>query len=189
MAFALNGFGTTYYGQRDFRADGSYVTTEWVILLFVPVLPLRSFRVIAGPEIGDYYYVYSSRSKSYIIVERLPLVREQVLSVYGLISLALVWSSLLVILSILFGAPWNTYPGVLAIITVCLASLPFSIPLILRKRAKRDVIITKEAFITTLKDLGINPEERAAKTQDPEYDAPEDTAPRRHSPSEGYYDY
>jgi len=29
VAFSFNGFGTTYYGARDYRADSSYITTEW----------------------------------------------------------------------------------------------------------------------------------------------------------------
>ncbi|NJN24023.1 MAG: hypothetical protein HC810_06015 [Acaryochloridaceae cyanobacterium RL_2_7] len=45
MPFNVNGIGTTYYGRRDFRPDGSYVTTEWVIFLMLPIAPLRTFRV------------------------------------------------------------------------------------------------------------------------------------------------
>jgi hypothetical protein len=45
MPFSFNGIGTKYYGSRDFSEDGSYITTEWFIILFVPVVPLRSFRV------------------------------------------------------------------------------------------------------------------------------------------------
>ncbi|WP_008308223.1 hypothetical protein [Leptolyngbya sp. PCC 6406] len=45
MPFNVNGIGTTYYGRRDFRPDGSYITTEWFIFLMVPIAPLRTFRV------------------------------------------------------------------------------------------------------------------------------------------------
>lgn len=43
--FTLNGFGTTFYGKRDFRADGSYITTEWIVLAYLPLIPIRSLRV------------------------------------------------------------------------------------------------------------------------------------------------
>ena len=42
------GTGTTFYGQRDVREDGSYITTEWVVFLFLPIFPLRSLRVRKG---------------------------------------------------------------------------------------------------------------------------------------------
>ena len=42
MPSNINGFGTKYYGQRDFRPDGSYVTTNFFCLGFFPVVPLHS---------------------------------------------------------------------------------------------------------------------------------------------------
>ncbi|PPT08370.1 hypothetical protein CKA32_005054 [Geitlerinema sp. FC II] len=45
MPFSINGIGTTYYGRRYFLPDDSYVTTEWVIFLYFPIVPLRSLRL------------------------------------------------------------------------------------------------------------------------------------------------
>src|SRR5437868_12572761 len=45
MAFAFNGIGTKYYGEADRGLDGSYTTTEWIVILWLPLLPLRSVRV------------------------------------------------------------------------------------------------------------------------------------------------
>jgi len=45
MAFAFNGIGTKYYGEADEGLDGSYTTTEWIVILWLPLLPLRSVRV------------------------------------------------------------------------------------------------------------------------------------------------
>ena len=50
MPSNVNGFGTKYYGQRDFRPDGSYVTTNFFCLAFVPIIPLHSVRVIPDPK-------------------------------------------------------------------------------------------------------------------------------------------
>lgn len=43
--FRVNGFGVGLYGKRDPWPDGSYVTTLCVSALFVPVFPLKSYRV------------------------------------------------------------------------------------------------------------------------------------------------
>jgi hypothetical protein len=45
MPFSVNGVGTTFYGNAQEEPDGSYVVTEWVVLFFVPILPLGSKRV------------------------------------------------------------------------------------------------------------------------------------------------
>lgn len=43
-----NGLGWTLYGKADVHEDGSYITTKWFILFFIPVIPLGSYRVLAG---------------------------------------------------------------------------------------------------------------------------------------------
>lgn len=35
-------------GKTDVHEDGSYITTKWFILFFIPVIPLGSYRVLAG---------------------------------------------------------------------------------------------------------------------------------------------
>jgi len=45
MAASINGVGTTFYGRADEDDDGSYVVTEWIILVYVPLIPLGSRRV------------------------------------------------------------------------------------------------------------------------------------------------
>lgn len=42
---SVNGTGTRVYGKRDFWTDGSFVTTEWITFLWVPLIPVRSMRV------------------------------------------------------------------------------------------------------------------------------------------------
>lgn len=44
--FTLNGFGVTLYGERDRSPDGSYTATTYLAALFIPVLPLASYRVV-----------------------------------------------------------------------------------------------------------------------------------------------
>jgi len=88
MAHSINGVGTTFYGKRDFRADGSYVTTEWVVLLWLPLIPLRSFRVSyqgSGPTTG-----LGTNAEYRVFARTLPNWK-QVISVYALILLSIAW--------------------------------------------------------------------------------------------------
>lgn len=80
MPFTINGIGTSNYGERDFRTDGSYVTTSWFVLVFVPIFPLKSQRILPTGN-NKFYLVYYSQP--YLILEKLPLNWTQVLSVYG----------------------------------------------------------------------------------------------------------
>jgi len=61
VLFTLNGCGARLYGNRDRRADGSYVTTFCVCFLFIPILPLTAYRVI------------QLESRSYQFLSREPL--------------------------------------------------------------------------------------------------------------------
>jgi hypothetical protein len=91
MPSNINGFGTKYYGQRDFRGDGSYVTTNFFCLAFVPVVPLHSVRVIPDPKNS---WMPFSRNYYAILEKRWPHPL-QVLSIY-------LWSAAAVAMAVLF---------------------------------------------------------------------------------------
>ncbi len=42
---SINGFGSAHIGCSDVGADGSYITTEWVIAV-IPLVPIRSLRLL-----------------------------------------------------------------------------------------------------------------------------------------------
>lgn len=88
MAYSINGFGTTYYGQRAFERDGSYVTTKWVIAAAVPLLPLGSIRV--KPARSGF-----SRQEA-LVVEELGIDWLQVLSIYVYVYLCVPYSIYLI---------------------------------------------------------------------------------------------
>jgi hypothetical protein len=78
MAFTLNGFGTTYYGAR-WLPDGTYITTKWVVFLFVPVIPVESVRILeTGPA-----YDFAVYSRQGLTLQRVPLDKNMVLKMYG----------------------------------------------------------------------------------------------------------
>ena len=84
MAYTLNGIGTTFYGERDLRADHSYITTEWIVIFYIPIIPIRSFRVKGG---GSWSFVMLSSQQYSVLETTLPNWR-QVLGVYGFVLLS-----------------------------------------------------------------------------------------------------
>ncbi|HZP64319.1 MAG TPA: hypothetical protein VFB28_12965 [Terriglobales bacterium] len=95
MPYTLNGFGTRYYGSRDLAEDGSYITTLWVTALYVPLLPLGSYRVLPVGN-GRNWIVHSSQS---YMTRKVALCWEQIWHVYMvgapllLIFGSLIWAS------------------------------------------------------------------------------------------------
>ncbi len=73
MPYTINGCGTKYYGRRDQESDGSYITTEWIVFLFLPVIPIGSYRVqlLKSALMSSEYHIW-----------RVPLQWRQILNVY-----------------------------------------------------------------------------------------------------------
>lgn len=78
MPYTLNGIGTKFYGHRDEASDGSYVTTEWFTFVYIPLIPMRSFRVLPVGQ-GTNYIIH--RSQNYRMT-RVPLCWPQIRNVY-----------------------------------------------------------------------------------------------------------
>lgn len=79
VTYVINGFGTMFYGKRDFWPDRSYTTTKFAVVLFVPVFPLKSFRVRKLGPAGPW-------STSYIVSSESPLSIRQVVYIYSFIA-------------------------------------------------------------------------------------------------------
>ncbi len=93
MSFTYCGSGTTYYGCKDVGPDDSYVTTEWFVLWYVPLIPLRSYRVLPTKDSAN-LLVYQSQK---YLVRKIPLDRRQVLNGYLVTSaiiamIAFIWA-------------------------------------------------------------------------------------------------
>lgn len=72
----LNGFGTTFYGQCDYELNGSYVTTNWFVLAYLPIIPLFSARV---------YYVHTANLSltTEYRYQKVPLHFKQILQTWA----------------------------------------------------------------------------------------------------------
>jgi hypothetical protein len=94
VARSFFGFGTSIYGKRDFHSDGSFITTKWVVLFWVPVLPIGSVRLAkagAGSRSGEpgwskHYlgYFFSWKTK-YWVYSQAPVNKRQALFVYSFV--------------------------------------------------------------------------------------------------------
>ncbi|HEV2399498.1 MAG TPA: hypothetical protein VGS27_21320 [Candidatus Sulfotelmatobacter sp.] len=82
MPHSVNGIGTRFYGKRDRDPDGSYVTTMWFTFLYLPILPLGSFRVLPVGEATNFIIKRSQQYRS----SKIPLCWPQIRNVYLTIS-------------------------------------------------------------------------------------------------------
>ena len=85
MPGTWNGIGTTYYGAKDRYPDKSFATTEWFVVLSVPLIPIRSLRVMLIEKSTG----FRRSSQRYLIIQKLPLDFQQVFATYfiGFISI------------------------------------------------------------------------------------------------------
>jgi hypothetical protein len=103
MPFTLNGCGTKYYGRREMSPDGSYITTEWIVLAYIPLIPVGSFQVLPTGE-SSYYIV--GRSTKYF-VKRVPFNLKQIRNTY--ITVIGIFGALSVGLSLIGQSSSKTY--------------------------------------------------------------------------------
>jgi hypothetical protein len=133
MPYMFRGImGTDFCGQRDFREDGSYLTTEWIICI-LPVIPIRSLRVLGCYRLPGFW-----EFPKYLVTEVGPYCRKQVLSVYAFLFLLLP----LPILILRFLEPILAAVGLVAsvvlFVTACV--IPAVVPGLLRRRARRRLL-------------------------------------------------
>ncbi len=86
MPATWNGIGTTYIGARDRYPDGSFVTTEWFVVLTIPLFPIKSSRVMyLGSSSG-----WRRCSSKYLIRENVPNDIRHILSTYFITMVSII---------------------------------------------------------------------------------------------------
>lgn len=135
MAFTFRGIGTMDYGQREFRADGSYVTTLWFVFLYLPIVPIHSKRIRATGEVK--YYSMRPRM-TYVLHEKTKPNRAQVLSTYAWFASVLA----IFITAKLQDSWWIAVPGAVLLL----------LPWLLRKQA-----LARVKAEAARKELGFSP--------------------------------
>ena len=121
---SLEGIVTSAFGKTDFLPDGSFVTTQWLSLFMIPIIPLGSFRVIKSKRTPKYER----------ICEPTPFNAKQIALVYLFMVLCACWLLFAPVLmsEYLLDAP------VWVFLTVLLFGLP--VPAILPWLARRNAL-------------------------------------------------
>lgn len=133
MPTSINGFGTKFLGETDFHQNGSYVTTKWIYIFWIPVFPLESLRV---REIGG-FEIIGFADLQYTVLENFPALHmKQVLSVYLFVAGLIMWIAFGFWTSLNFST-FST--GLAPLLWVLGLPLIASIPFILRYRAKKKI--------------------------------------------------
>ena|ERR1700722_17974460 len=125
MAHSVWGTGTMYYGMRDFRPDCSYITTEWVSVLFLPIVPLRSFRVASQERTSSGFGWRSS----YLVFEKTRPNGKQVIGTYCYVCLMIAW---VISTGTILGKYINTGEALPVCSAIALWILPAPTPWVLR---------------------------------------------------------
>ena len=124
MANSFNGIGSTFYGQSRFEQDGSFVTTKWFIIGFVPIIPLASARV---NYLGTSGVPFFSRTSNFEVLEELPIDGLQVLKT---------WAYVVFIIALVAGVLSSNKPPIFKFIVVALGVfLPHMLRFVARKMA------------------------------------------------------
>jgi hypothetical protein len=120
------------YGQREMNSDFSYITTEWVVLLYFPVIPVRSMRIKGGTSSS----VGFGTSMDYTVVARLGLYWRQIILTYAFAALCIGWGAFMLYLidrlTQIREEGWIEISGVCCL--MALSFLPLLLPRYLRKR-------------------------------------------------------
>jgi hypothetical protein len=89
----INGVGTVYYGEDQRKEDQSYLATSFLVLFFIPIIPLGTVRM---RNLG-----IDGEKNHYEILKRLPMhwgqVRKAYLRGWLLMPLVLLWPMLLLV--------------------------------------------------------------------------------------------
>jgi hypothetical protein len=103
-----NGIGTVHFGRSQEREDGSYVTTTWFALLYLPICPIRSERIL---PLSFFDNGAGQMGMRFSVLSREPLDGRRVWIVYAVGWSVLAWYVSLIfvydfVARFLGGGPW-----------------------------------------------------------------------------------
>jgi len=80
LAYTFRGIGVLEYGRRDFGGNGSYITTRWFVVFYLPIIPLKSMRL---RRTGQAKYYGLNRAPTYEKIDLERICWPQVIATYG----------------------------------------------------------------------------------------------------------
>jgi hypothetical protein len=133
MAFTFHGIGTKTYGERDHWPDGSFVTTEWFVVAYLPISPSVSMRV-SHTQPGPFAKL---DREGYYIHKTVPANRKQVVSTYlwfaSVIATIVLWAEFQNVLEKYVGDADNA-AGLWLMLMAILLALPFTLRWLAKRR-------------------------------------------------------
>ncbi len=113
MPATWNGIGTTFIGVRDRNPDGSFLTTEWFVILSFPIFPIRSVRVLFVNSSSG----WQRSTTKYMVGEKVSLdIKQIILTYFFSISAVLVGiGSFLLVLVIFESVTWVSYASIICL--------------------------------------------------------------------------
>ncbi len=95
MEQMIKGTGVALYGSALQNSDGSFVATQWVVIVFLPIFPLKSVRLLPQRDTTPWWKLSSGPFNQ--LLEVLPLHKPHVIFGYSitfsvLIALALLFA-------------------------------------------------------------------------------------------------
>jgi hypothetical protein len=76
----INGMGSKFIGRSETQADGSYLTTEWFCLLWLPLFPVCNYRVV---DVGGRTLIpFVAGSRQFMIKSKHPVRLKNVAKGY-----------------------------------------------------------------------------------------------------------
>lgn len=163
MPHTISGFGTKYYGEADHRPDGSFIATEWITAAYIPLIPLRSLRLMrsGNPLENDFGHA------TFGVLEKVPLFWSQILRVYAFLLGAGIWDA---IMTWLFFCKFNL-PGLflphrieatlLLFMFVATLAIPFIIVWSIRRRSMITAGVTPRDFGDSPNGKKLRPAQKA----------------------------
>ncbi len=76
------GCGTAFYGASKRQNDGSFISTVWFTFLYIPLLPIQSYRVSRGGSRSSFQGYIISESTNFSVFESPGLFFPQVIRMY-----------------------------------------------------------------------------------------------------------
>jgi len=103
----VNGTGSTVIGRNEIGEDGTYLTTEWFTVVFIPVFPICSYRVTQRGR-GS-YLIHSKQPPRLRSVFKVYLAELTLATVILLVLLlhSVVIGSFLAIVTLTLGIRWS----------------------------------------------------------------------------------
>ena len=129
------GSGFKHYGEAELRPDGSYVATEWFVLVSFPLVPRRSHRIKPILEKSDHGWFTRLAKDAYLEMEKLPLQWGQVLTTFCFQLVKLAWCVLMAYLIIIrLGSYSEQHPVFMILVFAASCFIPQQVANWLRHR-------------------------------------------------------